>query len=234
VPVIVGVSNCALSFYLGARAEQHYYLYKYNFHAIMLLALALPAAVVYVARSCSTHVGPRRISRGALLIALVGLFQIARAVEPMRVLFRQRAFNYQPSSYEVLNKLHISPLVDLDAVRRIREQLRKEHAEFGGLLVSSGPVFNFMNAELGHYAGGFFGFERLDQSGGHCVFWSEKGGRGWTWGMPKWMSTTIDILKRDPSATCRTYRASWDPTLERDLCGLCRPESADQPRQQQR
>ncbi len=163
VPVVAGISNCALSYYLGAHATQHYYLYKYNFHALILLGLALPAAVVYLARSRTTRAAPRWIARGALLLAAVGVFQVARGVEPMRVLFRERAFNYQPTALEALNKLHVGPLVDLGAVLRIREQLRQEHAAFGGLLISSGPMFNFMNAALGRYGNGFFAFKRLDR-----------------------------------------------------------------------
>jgi hypothetical protein len=233
VPVIVGVSNCALSYYLGTRGSQHYYLYKYNFHALVLLGMALPIAVVYVARSAG--LASRWVAWGALLLAFVGLFMVARGIEPMRVLFRERAFNYEPTTTESMNKLRITPLVDLGAVQRIRKRLREEHAEFGGLLISSGPMFNFMNAELGRYGGGFFAYSRLDQSTGHCVFWTAKHGGHWAWAMPNWMKTSIAVLKQVEGAECRSYHASWDATIERDLCSLCSSRiAADEPSKEQR
>jgi hypothetical protein len=150
------------------------------------------------------------------LASVVGLGIVGTAFAPVYAGYQERVFGTRPAH-------SMQPLEDTAALKRIRERLADASAQFGGYLVPFGPMFNLMNAELGRYAGGYFAYEGLDRSPGHCVFWSAHLSDGWEpWGKaPEWMAKAIAELTAEPSLMCRSYRAGWDQSVSRKLCSVC-------------
>jgi hypothetical protein len=197
---------------LRAHPAAPYYVQKYAFHG---LVLGVAAAAVGLAAAL-TAPPPRKIAQaGALLLLGAGLWLSSRFAAPAWPSFAERAFGRPPFQ-------HILPLADLGAWTRIEEELRRQHTGFGGYITSYGPLFNFMNAGLGHLGGGYFDHTGFRETPGYCVFFEKRADPLWQGWDPGKHDPVRQRLAVMPQVACRSYRASWRSDGTRTLCWVCR------------
>src|SRR6185503_18406496 len=100
-----------------------------------------------------------------------------------------------------------------------------KHKQFGGYLVSFGPMSNFMNSAMGIGSGQDFYFKGgSPKSGpGYCVFFDQTRPDPWPeflrWYRHRGLA---ERMNREPTAQCVEYSAPWDPALRRRICHLCK------------
>lgn len=220
VPLTIVLTNTTtlLGLHLAYPGD-HYYVFKYDFHALVLMCMAAAAASAFVVG------GGLRARRGigiaALVVLLLGLAQVGIALEPMRVAYTQRLLGGAGRTSKTAGSMRLASLVDGQATRRMRQVLALEHAEFGGYLVAWGPMFNFVNAMFWRWNGGYFEFQGVDERPGHCVFWTHRKGKSTgLWDMTPAMKKEEARLDALPGSRHEQYRVSGEV---RDLSYACWP-----------
>lgn len=223
VPLTICATNTATLFWLTRRYPgPHYYLQKYDFHAVVLLCICAAAACAFVAGG---GLRGRRVVVAALGTSLLvgGIARAAIGFEPMRTAFTQRLLGGAVRDSSSAGSMRVVPLVDRRATGRMRQVLVQEHAEFGGYLVPWGPGFNFVNALFWRWNGGYFAYRGLDRRPGRCVFWTHRRGtRTGLWDVPPWMKQELAGLDALPEARAEHYSVGGE---SRDLCHACWPAS---------
>jgi hypothetical protein len=219
LPILFSAGSFAVTAIFLFKHKPSYYVWKYPFEAICLAAVAGGVAVSAVAATVVASRGWRVLVWGAASMSLL-ITSI--------VLWFGTFKEYRPGYLErVRGGPHkiLRPLADLGAWRIIDDTLATKHKQFGGYLVSYGPMSNFMNSAMGVAEGQKFYFEgRPPKSGpGYCVFFDQTRPDPWP-EFNRWYRHRglAERMNRDPTVQCVEYSAPWDPALKRRICHLCK------------
>jgi hypothetical protein len=214
---------CAGSFAVTAvyryKYKPSYYIFKYPFVAICLAAVAAAILVGVAAATLAERRRWRELAWGVACAALV-----ATSVTMWFKTFAEYHGGYLERVRGGTPKI-LRPLADLGAWKIIDEALAAKKKEFGGYLVSYGPMSNFMNSAMGIGDGQDFYFKgKPPKSGpGYCVFLDRTAPDPWP-EFNRWYRHRglADRMNREPSIQCVEYSAHWDPALRRRICHLCK------------
>jgi hypothetical protein len=226
----VGAVNLAppLIYALTGR-ELPYYLLKYSFGAVALLASAGVVSLGFMVPEVVDRLlrGPDGSARRAAALAAVlpvALLLVGAGHQPYLRTYVERMRPAPPWK-------RIGPLADREGMERIAAVVRSEGRSFAGLLGSSWPLMHFENAVLGEPAlSATRNWEELAKQAERpkpgCLFWY--GGAE---------EQTRLALRSDPGAAqlrsrlaeldgsidkrCETYPARWDPARTLQLCHRC-------------
>ena len=210
-------SSLLLSVFRQAKGTQPYYVTKYQVWACILLACAAVVAIAHLATLFCQRGWPRRPSVWVRVLTMAALLAVvpaswARTFAGYRTTMLERVRPHGPT-YQ-----HLHPLVDGEALGRIKRILATQHKQFGGYLTAFFPMFSFMNAELGRHAGYQEFFPPATQPGS-CVFWVSPERDIHRLGLAQ----KLDALRASvalPSSPCAEYSVPWKPTPQ-SLCYRC-------------
>jgi hypothetical protein len=219
LPVLLAVGGFTIALYHQHFFKATYYLWKYPFQAVCLLALAAcPVAAVVAAGLVERRRRPLVGAGGGALVLLGVAFALWWSTfDAYHPSYLARLVGRPPPG--------LRPLVDLGADEHIDALLLKEKKKFGAYLVGYPAMANFMNSSRGVGNGQKWYFEgrQPEMGAGWCVFWD--GTEPETFSeFNRWYrhKSLVQRLRRDAKARCDEYAAPWDPTLKRKICYLCR------------
>jgi hypothetical protein len=199
------------------KGVQYYYVTKYQIWACILLAFALVIvlshlSLVFVSRCWWRRPGNfiRIVLVGVLLATVPGLW--TQSFAGYHETLQERVGAHRPS-YRFLR-----PLVDVEAIARIKTVLSVKHKRFGGYLTAFFPMFSFMNGVLGRHAG-YQDFFPAALEPGYCVFWVTRERDIYRLGLAQRMDGQREVAAAAGS-TCAEYKVPWKSTLQ-SLCYHC-------------
>ena len=217
-PASFAVASSALFLVLRkGPGVKYYYVTKYQIWACFLLGSVFVILLAHLAATLARRSSLRRPAVwlrvavvAALLATVPSLWGTNFAVYGSGL--RERILP-RPLVYR-----HLRPLVDIQAIARIRAVLSAENKVFGGYLTAFFPMFNFMNATLG-YHGGKQEFFAPGMAPGYCVFWVARANDIYRLGP----ADQLDALRNQVAAagaTCAEYAVPWKSTPQ-SLCYHC-------------
>jgi hypothetical protein len=206
---IFGVGVPALYYIFNAGQGPIYYLQKYSYHSILLISWSIVLAVSSLAAKFISSANMRRALTPYLFLtvatAILGLWLVNTALQPIRVSFEQRArFTTAHSAIE--------PLADLEAWRVISETLQSSGSRFGGFITPSWPQSNFTNAEFGYFGElPLYHEAGVMQEDGYCVFWmsSDANMQEYRDKVGQAVFKKVAKLEKQPGVKTLSYRAPW-------------------------
>jgi len=209
-------SFSALRHFQNQPDSARYYLTKYPLMPLTWLAAAGCIAFGHVVAGAMIQTRRSKKAFVGLVVALalgnVGV-SLAQPFSLLREEFAERN--------GTMPHAKLRPLVDVEAVRIVRDVLAEERKAFGGLVSADFPVAHFLNVWLGH-EGPAQEFVGPEQTPGHCVFWVPQAQDP----VFAWSPDAISLeatrakLASDPQSTCDSYPTTW--TLgPRVLCHRC-------------
>ena len=217
-PLAFAVASGALFLVLRkGPGVKYYYVTKYQIWACLLLGFVLVILLAHLAATLARWSSLRRPTvwlRVAVVAALLATVPsqwgttFAVYGESLRERMLPRPLVYR----------HLRPLVDVQAIARIRAVLTAEHKVFGGYLTAFFPTFSFMNATLGYHSGRQEFFPPATAPG-YCVFWVTKANDIYRVGPAE----HLDVLRNQVAAagaTCSEYVVPWKSTPQ-SLCYHC-------------
>lgn len=209
--------------------ELPYYLQKYSFGAVALLASAAVIFLSFTVPGIVRHAlrSQERSMRRVLAVAAVfpvALLLLGAGHQPYLRTYAERLRPAPPWK-------RIGPLADREGMKRMATVLGAERASFAGLLGSSWPLMHFENAALGENAlSATRNWEELaDQAvkpRPGCLFWyggSEEQSRLALRSEPGAARLRARIVELEalPDKRCESYPARWDPSRTLQLCHRC-------------
>jgi len=217
-PLAFAVSSSALFLVLRkGPGVKYYYVTKYQIWPCLLLGFVLVILLAHLAATLAQWSAVRRstvwlrvVVVAALLATVPRLWGTTFAVYGRSL--RERVLP-RPLVYR-----HLRPLVDTQAIERIRAVLSAEHKAFGGYLTAFFPMFSFMNATLGYHLGKQEFFSP-GTTPGYCVFWVAKANDIYRLGPAE----HLDVFRNQVAAagaTCSEYAVPWKSTPQ-SLCYHC-------------
>jgi len=214
LPILFAAGSFFITVYHQHYFRPIYYVWKYPFAAICLVALT--ASVLFA------FAGAALAERRWLAAAPLPFFLAAVAM--WFSTFAEYHYGYVERL--VGRPPHVlRPLADLTAWKHIDTTLATEKKKFGGYLVQLGPLANFMNSALGAADGQRWYFEGQPPKNGpgYCVFWDATQPEPWPefnrWYRHRPLAQRLD---REAQKKCEDYPAPWDASLKRRICHLCR------------
>jgi hypothetical protein len=218
-PLIFALAGSAfLSIFRQGAGVQYYYVTKYQIWACILLAFAFVILLAHLAAVLAQRPALRRPSVwlrallvAALLATVPGIW--LKTFADYRTTLQERMRPHGPPY------AYLRPLVDVEAIARIKSVLSGSNKRFGGYLTAFYPMFCFMNATLGHPPGDFEVFFSPDTHPGYCVFWVTKELDIYRLGP----AANLDALRSKVAAadaSCAEYPVPWKTTPQ-SLCHRC-------------
>lgn len=215
-------SASAITLGVLSSPSEYYYLHKYSFYALLLVPTAV---VVLFATSCARFVFDSKIRKFSLSrIAVVSALVLAASIPSLFKSHKSKILTYRervhgaPPFQGVLQ-----PLVDQNAKQFISNTLAQRKKEFGGFLVASWPMANFMNAIFGRGEESIYENGTLQMSTGNCVFWKSGAAeqrRIELANRPGWNAVYINLESTD-SKKCSQYQEPAFGNVPQTICALC-------------
>jgi hypothetical protein len=171
---------------------------------VFLVSGAWLAYLTWLWKDSKTH---RNLSQLLLAVALPTVaLSLFSAAEPYFESCTNRISRTPPFT-------KIGPLIDRDTLLLIQEKTTKHNSKFGGIIVPSWPMSNFMNAMLDYY-GEYALYKKgtINRQQNSCVFWyaNKEDFETYEKISPE-VTTQVAQLESDPQKECQEHRRKWEP-----------------------